>query len=205
MTSPTGPDENHPQGQPGYGAPQQPPAGYDPQSYPQGYNPQGYDPQGYNPQGYGPQGYQPAPAWSGGPAATGQRPGTVTGAAVVGIVWGALGTLGGLLGLLGASALEDAGIRLTGLDIVLGILGVAASLVLLGGGIQVLQGKAPKLLLLGAYAMAALWAVGVIVGLMQGYGFSALSLLSLVVPGVIIALLMNAQSKQYYAARGISY
>ncbi len=53
MTSPTGPDENPPQGPPGYGAPQQPPAGYQP-GYQPGYGapqtpPPGYIPSGYNP------------------------------------------------------------------------------------------------------------------------------------------------------------
>jgi hypothetical protein len=192
MTSPTGPDQNHPQGQPGYGAPQQPPAGY---------NPPGYGPAGYEPA----PGYGPAPAYSGGPAATGQRPGMVTAAAIVGIVWGGLGTLGGLLGLLGASALDDLGVRLSGLDMILGLLGIVAAVLLLVGGIQVLQGKAPKLLKYGAYAVAVLWALNVIAGLIQGYGFAGLSLLSLLVAGVIIALLMNAQSKQYYSSRGIQY
>ena len=47
------------------------------------------------PQGYG----GPAPAYSGRPdAGSGQRPGMVTAAGIIGIVWGALGLLFGLLG-----------------------------------------------------------------------------------------------------------
>ena len=86
MSSPTpGSDPNlpqggAPQGQPGWSAPPPPPA--------QGYGVQ-------NPQGYG-----SAPAYSGGPAAPGQRPGKVTAAAIIGIVIGGLGTLFGLIGLL---------------------------------------------------------------------------------------------------------
>ena len=77
MSSPTGPDPNYPppggapQGQPGWNAP----------------------PQGYGQQGPGQQGYSPAPSYAGGPAPTGQRPGMVTAAGIIGIVWGALGLL----------------------------------------------------------------------------------------------------------------
>ena len=185
MSSPTPPgsDPNHqqgnpPQGQHGWNAPQGPP------------------------QGYG----GPAPAYSGpaGPEG-GQRPGTVTAAAVTGIVWGGLGTLFGLLGVFGASMADDLGIELSALDIILGILGIAAAVALLVGGIQVLQGKAPKLLLYAAYAGLALWVLGVLSSIMQGHGFSVLSLVSLVILGAIVALLMQPQSKQYFAARSQSY
>jgi len=189
MSSPTGSEPNYPQGgapqggQPGWTAPppQQPPAGYNPP------------------------GYNPAPSYAGGPPATGQRPGTVTAAGVVGIVWGALGTLLGLLGLLGASYVDDLGIDINAFDIILGILGIAAAIALLIGGVQVMQGKAPKLLLLAAYAGLALWLIGVIYSVIAGYGFSGLSLLTPIVLGVIVFLLLNPQSKQYYASRGIAY
>ena len=80
MSSPTpGSDPNYPQGgapqgQPGWGAPQQPRA----------------------------RATRPAPSYSAAPAgygATGQRPGMVTAAGIIGIVWGALGLLFGLLAL----------------------------------------------------------------------------------------------------------
>jgi hypothetical protein len=178
------------------------PPGSDP-NYPQGNAPQGQPgwnaPQG-PPQGHG----GPAPAYSGpvGPGGTGQRPGTVTAAAVTGIAWGSLGTLFGLLGIFGASVAEDLGIELSALDVVLGILSIAAAVALLVGGIQVLQGKAPKLLLYAAYAGLALWVLGVLLSITQGYGFSALSLVSLIILGAIVALLMQPQSKEYFAARG---
>jgi hypothetical protein len=207
MSSPTpGSDPNHPQGnppqgQPGWGTPPPPPPS-------QGY---GGAPQGYGgaPQGYGgpaqPYG-GPPPAYSSAPdSGTGQRPGMVTGAAVTGIVWGTLVALFGLLGLLGASAIDDLGIEITAIDIILGLLGIAAAVALLVGGIQVLQGKAPRLLLLAAYAGLGLWLLGVIWSVIGGYGFSAFSLVTLIVLGAIVALLMQPQSKQYFAARGQGY
>jgi hypothetical protein len=187
MSSPTPPgyDPNHPQwnapqGQPGWNAPQGPPQG----------------PQ----QGYG----GPAPAYSGpmGPGGTGQRPGAVTAAGVIGIVWGSLVTLLLLLALLGASVADDFGVELSALDIIATVVGLAAAVALLVGGIQVLQGKAPTVLLYGAYATLALWVLGVVVGLAQGRGFSPFSLLELVIAGAIVALLMQPQAKQYFAARG---
>ena len=50
-------------------------------------------------------GYNPAPSYAGGPAPTGQRPGMVTAAGIIGIVWGALGLLVGLLALTVAFAI----------------------------------------------------------------------------------------------------
>lgn len=199
MSSPTGSEQNYPQG----GAPQGGQPGWTPP--PPQPPPAGYNPPGYNPPGYNPPGYNPAPSYAGGPPATGQRPGMVTAAGIIGIVWGALGTLFGLLGLLGASYIDNLGIDINAFDIILGLLGIAAAIALLVGGIQVLQGKAPKLLLLAAYAGLGLWLVGVIYSVIRGYGFSAVSLITPIVLGVIVFLLLNPQSKQHYASRGISY
>ena len=185
MTSPTGPDQNSPQGQPGYGASQQPPAGYNPQ----GYNPQGYDPAS---------GYNPAPAYSGGSAPTGQRPGMVTAAGIIGIVWGALGLLFGLLAL---------GVAFSLLGAVYGLLilvSVAVSGLLLWAGIQVMQGKSPRLLLLLSYVAIGINLLTMIWAATQG-GSVFSGLLGFIVPGIIVFLLLNPQSKQYYASRGISY
>src|SRR4051812_42584783 len=126
MSSPTpGSDPNYPppapEGQPGWGAPQQ---------------------------GSGqPQGYTPAPSYSGAPMgydAQAKRPGTVTGAAVTGIVWGGLGTLFGLLALFALSIIFGYGTfgALLGIFV---ILGLVVSIALLVAGIQALQGKSPKL------------------------------------------------------------
>lgn len=175
MSSPTsGSDPNYPesaapQGQPGWGAPQQPAPGY-----------------------------SPAPSYSAGPpAGAGQRPGMVTGAAIIGIVIGALGVLG-----IFALGLYFAFDTVLGL---LSLLSVAAAVVTLIGGIQAIQGKSPRLLLLGSYAAIAIQLLLLIWGVVSGYGFVFMGLLGFVLPAVIVFLLLNAQSKQYYASRGINY
>jgi hypothetical protein len=176
MTTPTpGSDPNYPQGgapqgQPGWGAPQQP-------------------------------GYTPAPQYSGAPAGYGQpgaRPGMVTAAAIIAIVWGALGALFGLLALSLAFLIG----ALYGLIL---LVSVAMSVALLVGGIFVLQGKNPKLLLMISYVAIGVSLLSLIIGLAQG-GSSAFSgILGIIVPGVIVALMLQPQSKQYFAARGQAY
>jgi hypothetical protein len=178
VSSPTpGPDHNPPQGgaaeaEPGWGSGQQ--TGYGPHS-----------------------GYTPAPAYSGAPTPTDRRPGTVTAAGVIGIVWGALGLLFGLLALALSFALG----ALLGLLV---LVSVTVSAALLWAGIQVMQGKSPRLLLLISYVAICINLLTMIIGIAQGasiFGY----LLGFVIPGVVVFLLMNAQSKQHYAARGISY
>jgi hypothetical protein len=192
MSTPTpGSDPNYPQGsapqgQPGWNAPQGPP--------PQGY---GNAPQGYGnaPQGYG----GPAPAYSGGPNdGPGQRPGMVTAAGIIGIVWGALGLLFGLLGLAVAFSL------LGGIYGLLVLISVVVSGALLWAGIQVMQGKSPRLLLLISYVAIGINLLTMIWAATQGGSFFT-GLLGFVVPGIVVFLLLNPQSKQYYASRGISY
>jgi hypothetical protein len=180
MTSPTGPDANNPQGgaqqgQPGWSAPQQP---------------------GYEPQGYNPQGYTPAPAYSGGPGPA-QRPGMVTAAGVIGIVWGGLGLLFGLLALGIAFAVG----AVFGLLV---LLSVAIAGALLWAGIQVIQNKSPRLLLLISYVAIGINLLTTIWALIQGENILS-GLLGFVLPGIVVALLLNPQSKQYYASRGIAY
>ena len=175
MSSPTpGSDPNYPQGaapqgQPGWGAPQQP-----------------------NP------GYSPAPSYSAGPpAAGGQRPGMVSAAGIIGIVWGALGLLFGLIGLGLAFALG----AVFGLLL---LISVAVAAALLWAGIQVIQGKSPRLLLLISYIAIAINLLTMIWAISQG-GSIFTGLLGVILPGVIVFLLLNPQSKQYYTSRGISY
>jgi hypothetical protein len=179
MSSPTGPDQNYPpqggapQGQPGWNAPQQPTPGYNP----------------------APQ-YSAAPAGYGAPAGA-QRPGMVTAAGVIGIVWGALGLLFGLLGLTIAFALG----AVYGLLL---LISVVVAAVLLWAGIQVIQGKSPRLLLLVSYAAIGINLLVMIWAITQGATIFS-GLLGFILPGVIVFLLMNAQSKQYYQSQGISY
>ena len=175
MSSPTpGSDPNYPQGgvpegQPAWGAPQQPaPA------------------------------YNPAPSYAGAPASAGERPGMVTAAGIIGIVWGALGLLFGLLGLTVAFALLGAVYGL------LLLISVAVSGALLWAGIQVMQGKSPRLLLLISYVAIGINLLTMIWAATQGASIFG-GLLGFVLPGIVVALLLNQQSKQYYASRGISY
>jgi len=155
------------------------------------------------PQNYGP----PAQPYGGAPAGYGaqaQRPGMVTGAAITGIVWGALGCLFGLIAVFALSVIFSYG----GLGALFGIfalLGLAVSIALLVAGIQALQGKSPKLLLYISYASIVIQLLALIFAIASPYGFSFTSLLGFIVPGVIVALLWQPVSKQYYAARGIRY
>jgi hypothetical protein len=185
MSSPTGSDPNYPPGgapqsQPGWSAPQQPAAGYQPVP-----------------------GYQPAPTYSGAPAGygapVGQRPGQVTAAAIIGIVWGALGALFGLIVMLAAFGF---GAPLIGLIF---LLSLAFSVALLVGGIFVLQGKPPKLLLYASYAGVVLGLLALIFSLAASGGNVFSGILGLIITGAISFLLMQPQAKQYFAARGQSY
>jgi hypothetical protein len=183
MSTPTGSEQNYPQGgapqggQPGWSTPPQPPAGY---------NPPGYD---------------PAPSYAGGSPAAGERPSQVTAAAVIGIVIGALGSLGGLIGLFGLGLVFA-------FDAVLGLLTLlsfAVAVVLLVGGIQAIQGKSPRLLLLGSFASIGVQLLYLIWSIVSGWGFAFFGLLGFILPIVIVYLLRQPIAKQYYASRGISY
>jgi hypothetical protein len=122
----------------------------------------------------------------------------VTAAGVIGIVWGALGLLLGLLALTLAFSVFG------GVYGLLILLSVVVSGALLWAGIQVVQGHSPRLLLLISYVAIGINLLTMIWAATQGA--SVLSgLLGFVVPGVVVFLLLNPQSKQYYASRGISY
>jgi hypothetical protein len=182
MTTPTpGSDPNYPQG----GAPQGQPGWGSPQG-------QGY---GNAPQSYG------APGSPAGYGAGAQRPSQVTAAAIIGIVIGGLGTLFGLLSLIGIGLVFA-------FDAILGILAlcsIATAVVVLIGGIQALQGKSPRLLLLGSYASIAVQLLYLIWSLVSGWGFVFTGLLGFILPAIIVFLLLQPQAKQYYASRGIQY
>jgi hypothetical protein len=174
-----------------------PTPGSDP-NYPQGGAPEGQPAWGTPPPPA--QGYTPAPSYSAPPAgygATGQRPGMVTAAGIIGIVWGALGLLFGLLALAVVFAIG----AFLGLLV---LVSVALSAALLWAGIQVIQNKSPRLLLLISYVAIGINILTMIIGIAQGASIFSY-LLGFVIPGIIVFLLLNPQSKQYYASRGISY
>jgi len=121
----------------------------------------------------------------------------VTAAGIIGIVWGALGLLFGLLALAVVFAIG----AFLGLLV---LVSVVLSAALLWAGIQVIQNKSPRLLLLISYVAIAINILTMIIGIAQGASIFSY-LLGFVIPGVIVFLLLNPQSKQYYTARGISY
>ncbi len=116
--------------------------------------------------------------------ATGQRPGMVTAAGIIGIVWGALGLLFGLLALAVVFAFG----ALLGLLV---LVSVALSAALLWAGIQVIQGKSPRLLLLISYVAIGINILTMIIGIAQGASIFSY-LLGFIIPGVIVFLLLNA-------------
>lgn len=177
-----------------------PTSGSDP-NYAQEGSPTGQP--GWGPPQGQPPGYGPAPTYSGPPAgyggaATGNRPGMVTAAGIVGIVWGALALLFGLLALGLAFAISG----LLGLIV---LIAVVVGVGLLVGGIYVITGKSPKILLYISYAAIAINVIELIISLAQDSGNAASGVLGFVLPGVIVALLLQPQSKQYYASRGLAY
>jgi hypothetical protein len=122
----------------------------------------------------------------------------VTAAGIVGIVWGALALLFGLLFLGLAFALSS----LLGLIAIITVLIGAGLLV---GGIYVITGKSPKILLYLSYAAIAINVIELIISIAQNGGNAFSQVLGFILPGVIVGLLLQPQSKQYYASRGLSY
>ena len=178
MSSPTpGSDPNAPQGS----APQGQPWGSTPPPPPAGYPAQGYG---------------APPSYSGG-SGLAARPPLVTAAAVIGIVLGALGIIGALS--LGALFAWDVFLGL------LNLLSLAVAIVLLIGGILVLQGKSPRLLLLGSYAAIGIQLLTLIWAIVSGYGFIFTGFLGFILPGLIVFFLLQPPTKQFYASQGISY
>lgn len=174
----------------------QPPYGQSPQD-PSEQNP-GYQQQSPQ-QGYGqqPGGYQPAPgapAGHGGPVQG--RPWQVTTAAVLAFIAGAFNLLGALGLLLVGDEIEDLGIS-SGLAILFGLLYVAFAVGYIFGGIQAITGKNQKILVMTAGAAIVLQVISWII-----IEFSGVSLIGLILPVLIIVLLISAQSKQWFGAKG---
>ena len=91
---------------------------------------------------------------------------------------------------------------------VLGLLALLSSppsAALLMGGIQVIQGKSPRLLLLISYVSIGVNLLTLIWSAVSRAASIFSGLLGFILPGVIVFLLLNPQAKQYYAGRGISY
>lgn len=162
-----------------------------------GYGQPGGQPTGYGqpsgqPTGYGqPSGYGAPPPPSFGGGAGQRRPGMVTAAAVLAFVSGGLGLIGGLVSF---SIIGNFGVP--GFLVVLVILGLLLSAALIFGGVQALQGKSFVILLVVAGISILIQLISMITY------FQASSLLSFVFPILIIAFLLNPQSKAWIKARG---
>ncbi|MEU2349250.1 hypothetical protein [Modestobacter sp. NPDC049651] len=209
MSSPTPGPEQQPWGPPpgaagpGAGSPQPGPGSpYAPGSQ-YGSGPQyGWGPQHGNAPQYGnaPQwgnAAQPGGGWGDPPA---RRPGSVTGAAVVGIVFGSLVGVLNLVGLLAAGTLDvDFGIA----EVVITIVVVALSVALAVGGIRVLAGRDPRLLNQAGLGLVVLWLVTFVIALVSGAAaFSGF--FTLVAGAVVLGLLRNPASRHWFASRGQS-
>ncbi len=56
-----------------------------------------------------------------------------------------------------------------------------------------------------SYVAIGVGVLSLILNFAQGGGSAFSGILGIIIPGVIVALLMQPPSKQYYAARGMSY
>lgn len=170
----TQPGYPDPNAQPQYGQPH-----YDQPQYGQQAGMQG-QPGGYP--AAPPPGYGPAPQ---------NRPGMVTAAAVIAFISGGLGLLGSLVsfGLIG-------GLDVPGFLVVLLIIGLLLSVAMIFGGVQAMQGKSFVILIAAA-------GVSILINLISMITyFQATTLLSFVLPILIVVFLMNPQSKAWIKAKG---
>jgi len=144
-------------------------------------------------QPWGPQA-GPGPGWGDPPV---RRPGTVTGAAVVAIVFGSLVGLLNLVGLLASGSLDvDFGVA----DLALTVVVVALAVALVVGGIRVLTGREPQLLLYAGFGLIGLWLLGVVVSIADGRNPLS-GFLTLVAGAVVVSLLRNPASRAWFASR----
>lgn len=199
MSSPTpGPDQQPWGPPPGATGPQGGAPQYGPQQGAPQYGTPPYGAPQYGTPQYGAPGYGNAPApgsWGDPPA---RRPGSVTAAAVVAIVVGALVGLLNVIGLLAAGTLD---VDLTAVDVALSVVIIALAAALLTGGIRVLTGRAPTLLLYAGYGLIGLWVVNVVVNLAQGLNPFG-GILTVVAGGLVVGLLRNPASRAWFASRG---
>ncbi len=199
MTNPSFDKDTPPGGQPGAGVPGQP---YGQQPYgQQPYGQQGYgqQPYGQQPQGQQPHG-QPAPRGGfGGPAPFGgggqglARPPQVLTAAVLGFVVAAFL----LLGAFAFFALAS----IWGAFAIVAIVYLALAALNIVGGVQALKGKGSTLLKIGGGITAGFALLGLVLSLAQGT-FDFFTLVSLAIGAGIVFLLVQPQSKQFFASRG---
>ena len=162
----------------------------------------------------GPDGVPPGQPYPGYPVAPPARPGMVTAAAVLAFVWGAFSVIASLI-LAAASSVVDYADDLcaagnyyatTGSCDVATVTGtvkflaVAMAIVaglLIWGGVVALSGRTGRVLVIAAGVYALLTVV-----LTIAYEYSGSSIAGLVVPGLIIAFLLNAQARDWFRVKG---
>lgn len=197
--------------------------------YPQGFdasqqggaamppNPYGQQPTGYPPAGYGAvqpgygqptgAGYPPQPMYGQAAyAAAPVRPGSATGASVLGIVSGSLGIIAGFFALAIVSAVDT--VTSSSFDGMLPLAYVQAAgtfitaLGLFVSGITFLKGKGYGVLLVSAIAQAVLVTLGLVVNLTQNAdSFNGMSIVVALIgyglAGTTIFLLLSPEAKQW--------
>ena len=184
MTQPGAPD---PSSQPPYGQQNQPPSGNYPDSGSAGYGQPAQTGSG-QPGGY-PSG---PPSGYGAPSKGGTPPQVIT-AAVLGFI-AALFTLLATFSFFAASSI-------IGLFVIFAILYLAITAGLIAGGVMALTGKTGQILLIAAAVATGVQILVIIYTLVRGLGFSALSLIGLLLTGAIIFLLLQPVSKQFFSTR----
>jgi hypothetical protein len=181
MTSPSFDRNTPPGGQPAYGPPGQQPYG----QQPYGQQPPG-DPAPHG-GGFG----GPSP-YGGGPGRS-ARPPQVLAAAILGFVVAAFLLLGALAFFALASVI--------GIFAIFAILYLALAAVNIVGGVQAMQGKGSTVLKVAGGITAGFALLALVIGLTQSeFDFS--TLVSLAIGAGIVFLLVQPQSKQYFASRG---
>ena len=138
-------------------------------------------PPGPYPQQPPPYGYPPAVAAA--------RPGMVTAAAVLAFIVGGLSII---FDLIAFSVLSIVG----GAYAIYIILALVAAALLIWGGVQALNGKDGRILVIAAGAAIVVNLIGMIIY------FSAGSLLGLVIPILILVFMFNPQSKAWIQSKG---
>lgn len=121
------------------------------------------------------------------------RPGMVTAAAVIAFVLGGLSIIGGIA-LMGLSSLTYAN---TGMLTALGVLNIALAGLYIWGGVVALGGKNGRILVIAC-------AISIVVNLISAfsYTFSASSVSGFILPILILAFMLQAQSREYFRANG---
>ncbi len=141
----------------------------------------------------GPYAQQPYPAYAGAPGvpAGAARPGMVTAAAVLAFVVGGLGII---FGLVAFGLLSTFGVG--GFYTFLVVLSLIACAAMIWGGVQALNGKDGRIIVIAAAAAIVINLIEIIMYFYAG------SLLGLVIPILILVFMFNPQSKAWIQSRG---